>query len=353
MSRRSKQNNPQTLQPDLQTQFKGVDMTSAAESEQTLNNKQRFWDSLKKSIEKAFGTKPTQVHGQDDWRTEFYKEHLKHMLMGIIKVEVKADWDIDYFKKVLLFEGKICTTEINGTNYALRCGTHGVSAYDRANYINIANPVLGTHDRVNGIDAVIIYCLDKKRYSNFSMLVDIFACKLAMCDAAIDVNLFNSKMAYAIKCSSKKQADEAKLIYDKINSGEPAVFYDNNSIDVTKDIQFFNGNVKQNFVSDLIQQQKRAIVAEFLTKIGVNSSNSEKKERMLYDEVNANNMEVMVNIDWCEELIKSGVEEANKMFPYLGLKITFPYLELMRKKESEKADDTTGHDDSDGAEIKN
>ena len=26
MSRRSKQNNPQTLQPDLQTQFKGVDI---------------------------------------------------------------------------------------------------------------------------------------------------------------------------------------------------------------------------------------------------------------------------------------------------------------------------------------
>lgn len=327
----------------LTKNFKGIDASSTAESEQTLRNKERFWKSLKESIQNAFGVKPVHVHGQDDWRTDYYKRYLGNIIKSLVEVEVNAEWDVDYFKDILLFTGKICVTEINGTNYALRCGTHGVSAYDRSNYINIANPILGTHDRVNGIDGAMIYLMSEKTHDNYSMLVDIYACKLAMCDSAIDVNLMNSKVSFVVDCSSKKQADEAKMIYDKISAGEPIVFYETDGIQMGKDMNFFKNDVKQSFVVDMVQDAKRAIISEFLTAIGINNSAVEKKERLLFDEVNGNNMETMCSIAYTEEIVQRGVELANKLFPYLKLKITFPYLEEMRRREV-MSDESDGND---------
>lgn len=323
MSRRTK----------IKTSFEGVDMSSTVEPEQTLNNKERFWKALKESISKAFNVKPIHVHGQDDWRTDFYRTYLRNIVKSVIKIEVNADWDIDYFKDVFLFQGKICVTEINGTNYALDCGTHGVSAYNRENYVTIANPILGNHDRINTVDAAMIYLMSEKTCENFSMLVDIYACKLAMCDSAIDVNLMNSKVAYVFDCASEKQAKEAKLIYQKVTEGEPAVFFENDGLGVTKQLAFFRNDVKNNYVVDLVQDSKRAIISEFLTMVGINNGAVEKKERLLYDEVNGNNMEIMCSVSYSEELVESGVKTANKLFPYLNLKITWDYLNKMREKE--------------------
>lgn len=323
MSRRTK----------IKTSFEGVDMSSTVESEQTLNNKERFWKSLKETISKAFNVKPIHVHGQDDWRTDFYRAYLRNIVKSVIKIEVNADWDIDYFKDVFLFQGKICVTEINGTNYALDCGTHGVSAYNRENYVTIANPILGNHDRINTVDAAMIYLMSEKTCENFSMLVDIYACKLAMCDSAIDVNLMNSKVAYVFDCASEKQAKEAKLIYQKVTEGEPAVFFENDGLGVTKQLAFFRNDVKNNYVVDLVQDSKRAIISEFLTMVGINNGAVEKKERLLYDEVNGNNMEIMCSVSYSEELVESGVKNANKLFPYLNLKISWDYLNKMREKE--------------------
>lgn len=332
MSRRNK----------IKTDFESVDMSSTVESEQTLKNKDRFWKALKESISNAFGVKPTHVHGQDDWRTDFYRTYLRNILKSAIKIEVNADWDIDYVKDVLLFQGKICVTEINGTNYALDCGTHGVSAYDRENYITIANPVLGNHDRINTVNAAIIYLMSEKTCDNFSTLVDIYACKLALCDSAIDVNLMNSKVAYVFDCASEKQAKEAKLLYQKVTEGEPAVFFENDGLGVTKQLAFFRNDVKNNYVADLVQDSKRAIVSEFLTIAGINNGAIEKKERLLYDEVNGNNMEIMCSVGYSEELVDSGVKNANKVFPYLNLKITWVYLDKMREKEEAMLNESNG-----------
>lgn len=335
-------------QDKLQTSFQKVDVTSTVETQQTLANKERWWSSLKDSISKAFNVKPIHVHGQDDWRTEHYKVYLSNIIKSLIKIKVDADWNIDYFKDNLLFIGKICVTEIEGTNYALGCGTHGVSVYDRENFITIANPILGNHERINGIDASIIYLMSSKYSWNFSETVDIFACKLAMCDSAIDVNLLNSKVAFAVRTANKKQADEAKMLYDKVSAGEPIVFYGNDSIDLKNDMDFFKNDVRQNYVANDIQQTKRAIIDEFLTAIGINNGNTEKKERMLYDEVNSNNMEIRASISYCEEMVKACVKNVNKLYPYLNLSITFPYLDDMRKKEAVRLDKHDGNTRTDG-----
>lgn len=317
----------------IQNKFEGIDATKEVDSPQTLENKERFWHSLKEAITNAFGTKPTVVHGQDDWRTDFYRGYLRNIVKSMIEIKVNADWDIDYVKDVLLFEGKVCVTEVNGTNYCLQAGVHGVNAYNRSQYITIANPILGTFDRVNSVDAAMIYLMSEKTFGNFTELVNIYACKLALCDSSIDMNLMNSKVAFIVNCSSQKQANEAKMIFDKINQGEPVVFYEADGINIGKDMNVFKNEVKQNFVVDMIQDAKRAIVSEFLTYVGINNSAVEKKERLLYDEVNGNNMEIKASVMYSKELVDVGVRLSNKLFPYLNLEINWRYIDELERIE--------------------
>jgi hypothetical protein len=92
---------------------------------------------------------------------------------------------------------------------------------------------------------------------------------------------------------SKSQAETMKKMFDEISSGHPAVFVNENAVNPAK---FFFNNVKQNFVGEELQTVKRSIINEFLTEIGINNANTDKRERLNSDEVNANNSEIGCNV---------------------------------------------------------
>ena len=60
-------------------------------------------------------------------------------------------------------------------------------------------------------------------------------------------------------------------------------------------------------------------MSEFLTEIGVNNANTDKRERLTDNEVEANDSEIQFNASFWLENIREGIEKANKMF---GLNIT-------------------------------
>ena len=64
-------------------------------------------------------------------------------------------------------------------------------------------------------------------------------------------------------------------------------------------MQFFKNDVKNTYIADMVQAEKRAIYNEFLTQIGINNAAEEKRERLLVDEVNSNNDELMINMSYC------------------------------------------------------
>ena len=60
-------------------------------------------------------------------------------------------------------------------------------------------------------------------------------------------------------------------------------------------------------------------MSEFLTEIGVNNANTDKRERLTDNEVEANDSEIQFNASFWLENIREGIEKENKMF---GLNIT-------------------------------
>lgn len=307
-----------------------VDMRG--QSPEKYGQHEKWWTSLKQTITDALGIRPSNVIGQDDYRTGLYREQLRRLIKGTIEVEVNSeDWDMDYFKEILLFQGKICITDTQVGVIPLECGLHGENVYHRSRFVRIANPVVGNLDRVIGEDCSVIFLMDNFIYWNYTELCDVFANKLAMCDSSIDVNLLNSKVAYMVDVPNQKAANEMKQLYDKINQGEPIVFHGMGN--VSERIEVAYNNVKQSYIADAIQTEKRAILNEFMTYIGINNMNIEKKERLLLDEVNGNNSEIMCNMKYVQEMVQRGVDETNKMFPELKLKIKFPFIEKMEEAE--------------------
>jgi len=66
-------------------------------------------------------------------------------------------------------------------------------------------------------------------------------------------------------------------------------------------------------VSDILSDMRK-IEAMFCTEIGIPNANQDKAERLITDEVNANNVETSVRCEmWMEELRK-GLTKANEMF---------------------------------------
>ena len=241
---------------------------------------------------------------------QYYVDTLFRKCQSIYEFDGMPDsWDYDYFTSILLSQGFICITDTPLSVLPLRCGISGINVFNHPTKCIIANPVIGNLERTIDEDCVLIKI--QYNYQGLMPIVYKYASMLAECDSSISVNLMNSKVTFIGLCSSKNQAQSMKKMYDDITKGEPAVFVKGDQINSE---QIFYNHVKENFVAGEIQILKRKIMSEFLTEIGVNNANTDKKERLTDNEVEANDGEIQLNAGYWLDNIKEGLEKANKMF---------------------------------------
>lgn len=240
----------------------------------------------------------------------YYVKMLFRKAMSVYEFKnIPENWDYDYFVSNLLAQGFITITDTALGVLPLRCGVSGINVFNHPTDVIIANPVLGNLQRKIDINCALV-----KISYDYRGIMDIcyrYAALLSDCDGAIAVNLMNSKVAFIGLVESKQQANSMKLMYDKITAGEPAVFVKGSQIN--SDTILYN-RVKENFVAGDIQLLKRKIMAEFLTEIGVNNANTDKRERLTDNEVEANDQEIQLNASYWLENIREGITVANKMY---------------------------------------
>ena len=125
----------------------------------------------------------------------------------------------------------------------------------------------------------------------------------------MDINLNSQKTPYVILCDEKERLT-FKNILNQVQKFKYAIFGSKglkiNNIDVLQ--------TKADFLLDKLQDTKNSYMNELLTFLGINNSNTDKKERLLVDEVNSNNDFILVNIDHMYDERKRAVEEINKKF---------------------------------------
>ena len=151
--------------------------------------------------------------------------------------------------------------------------------------------------------------------------VNYYVKKIYEVDKAMDKNLKKLKIPYIV-ATTKQNELTMKNLMKKINNDEDEILLDEKMTNGGNvGIEVLNTNAP--YYIDKYQQHKNDLMCEFLTIMGLNNSNANngKKERLLVDEVNVNNGEILMYLDIDYKNRLKACEEINKRFG-LNVKVT-------------------------------
>lgn len=264
---------------------------------------------------------PSTVHVKNTGLQWFFRRYLLQKIISVYKWEIPETWARNYFLYVLYCDGYLAV--VNTDKYGVICQQCTLSGYDifyqPANAL-IANPLLtGILEPRIGLQCEIVKL--QPDYGGVLDIVNFYSDMLALCAESAGVNMLNTKLAYVFACEGKAQAESFKKLYDSIASGEPAVFADKNLFtdDGNLKTQFFNQNVRNTYIAGDILDDMRRWEMKFDNDIGIPTSNTMKKERLITGELEHSEQESKSKCElWLDEL-QSCCRKVTKMFPNIKL----------------------------------
>ena len=271
---------------------------------------------------------PSTVHVKDSCLCRYFTKYLLQKAMSVFKWDLPETWNKDYFLYVLYCWGYVAV--VNTDKFGVipqGCGLKGYDVFYAPTHAVIANPLL------SGIlePRIGTQCELLKLQPDFSGILDLvghYAEQMALASQSVSVNLLNSKLSYVFTAKTKALAESLKKMYDQIASGEPAVVIDSrlkNAADGEETWKAFEQNVGGNYIVTNLLADLRKIEAMFDTEIGIPNANTDKRERLIQDEVNANNIETFSKCAMWLENLQDACKRVNDMF---GLSISVRWREI-------------------------
>ena len=270
---------------------------------------------------------PSESHATLTGLSRFFQRYLLQDVISVYKWNMPKTWAKDYFLYTLYCFGYVAIIETDKYGVIPQaCGLNGYDVFYRPTNAVISNPLLSgiLQPRIDSQCAIIKLQPD---YGGVMDLVTKYADIMAMTMQTAGCNIEASKLAYVFTAENKAGAEAFKKMFDQIASGKPMVVQDAKlkKSDGNSAWEMFSNNLRNNYIAGdlLVDLQKWRNM--FCTEIGIPNANTEKKERMLTDEVNANNQETFTKADmWLQE-INDGIEKAKKLFPTLELAVDWRY----------------------------
>ena len=264
---------------------------------------------------------PGIVHCKDTGVLNYFARYFLKEALSVYEWELPKNWNENYFLYTLMCRGFVAIIETDKFGVIPQgCGLWGYNVMYQPTNVIIANPLLQGNLRPR-IDKECVLIKLQPDYSSIMDVIYTYADMMACAYESTCVNLINGKFAYLFFAENKAQAESMKKAYDNFASGVPATVVDKNLLtdDGKPRWQLFTQNVGQNYIADKNLAVMRRIKEMFCTEIGIPNTNEDKKERMLTDEVNANNIETYSKVSlWLDEM-KRGCKKAEEMF---GIKMS-------------------------------
>lgn len=259
---------------------------------------------------------PSSVHVKNTDLQQFFRRYLFQKALSVFKWKLPETWSRDYFLYVLYAWGYIGVVETDKFGVICQAGAlYGYDVFYQPTNLVISNPLLrGTLQPRIGTDCTVFKL--QPDWGGIGDLVNYYADMMALCAETAGVNLLNSHLSFIFPAKNKQSAESYKKLFDKVSGGEPCVVIDSSlyTEDGRQTWAPFQQQVKQSYITDMVLSDMRKIEAMFDTDIGIPNANLDKKERLITDEVNANNIETVSRCElWLEQLKKSA-EQTNAMF---------------------------------------
>lgn len=260
---------------------------------------------------------PSTVHCKNTGLVNYYMRYLIQKIISVFEFTgIPETWALNYFQYTLVCCGYVGI--IDTDRYGVipqECGLGGFNIFYQPRFITVANPLLpGIKEPEIGTECEVIKL--QPDYGSAMDLVGTYADLMALCLEGAGVNLLNSKLSYVFAASNKAQAESFKKMFDKIASGDPAVFVDKNLFneDGSRNWDVFFQNLGQNYITTDILDNMKTLEDQFNTAIGIPNANTQKKERLITDEVNANNHDTEAKVTLWLETMRRDMERVNNMF---------------------------------------
>ena len=266
---------------------------------------------------------PSTVHVKNSRLRNYFRKYLMQKAISVFKWNIPDEWDKDYFLYTLYGMGfiSIFYTDRYGV-ICQQCAPGGYNLYYRPSYVIVTNPLLKDTLTLK-IDKDCILIKLQPDYSSITDIVGYYADQLALCSEAMGVNLVNTKSGVVFGAEGKARAESYKKMFDNLSEGDPAVVIDKKLLNDDGSPAWFpfTQNIKELYVTSDILSDMRKIEAMFDTEIGIPNANTDKRERLIGDEVNANNVETATRCELWMETVRKELDKANAMFPDLSLSV--------------------------------
>lgn len=293
-----------------------------------------------------FNHNPKSVNDMSNNSFFYYQFQLMTKLKSVLTIDgYPKNWNIDNMWDVILKNGYIPIVSTDLGTLALEGGFYGQNMYYMPTNVIVNNPVLGNINRVIGEDGELLYInYEYNTFQGVMPLINRYAVLLANIDCSLNVSLMNSRVAHIFEAESDAEVKTLQKMYDDVSKGNPAVFLKKGTRSLpssNENTSFLN--VKNTYIGNDLLLTKKTIMNEFLTEIGINNANTDKRERLNSDEVNANNTEVrctiMRYIDSLNECAKKINENSNfSDITNLNFSLNSRVIEQMQKKNEVEND---------------
>lgn len=261
--------------------------------------------------------KPSTMLCTNNAEVDFYERSLYERVESNLVFTMPKEWDEAYFKYVLMGVGYIAI--VNTEKYGVIpqwCSLTGIGLFLQPTHVNIHNQYVNINSAQIGKDCALIKFTHD--YTGIWDIIHHYAEKLAIASTSVDMNMFNSRLAYIIGAKNKANAETIKKAIDNINAGNPNVVINTKlSCGESPDSPLweeYSRDVKQSYIATDILNDMQTIMNDFDSEIGIPNANINKKERLITDEVNSNNAETMSRILTWIDSMKPGLEMANKLY---------------------------------------
>lgn len=259
---------------------------------------------------------PSTVHVRDTGLQRYFARYLLQKTLSVFKWDMPKTWSRNYLLYTLYCWGYVAV--INTDKFGVipqQCTLGGFDVFYQPKFATVANPLLrGILNPVIGKQCELLRL--QPDYGGVMDIVNFYADMLALSAETASTNLLNSKLAYVFASDGKAGAESFKKLYDQIASGEPAAYIDKNLYrdDGTPTWNFFNQNLKETYIAGDILNDMRLWEMKFDNEIGIPTTNTTKKERLITDEANSAIEESRTKAQlWLDELQES-CRKINNMF---------------------------------------
>ena len=259
---------------------------------------------------------PSTVHVRDTGLQRYFARYLLQKTISVFKWDIPKTWSKNYLLYTLYCWGYVAV--INTDKFGVipqQCTLGGFDVFYQPKFATVANPLLrGILNPVIGKQCELLRL--QPDYGGVMDIVNFYADMLALSAETASTNLLNSKLAYVFASDGKAGAESFKKLYDQIASGEPAAYIDKNLYrdDGTPTWNFFNQNLKETYIAGDILNDMRLWEMKFDNEIGIPTTNTTKKERLITDEANSAIEESRTKAQlWLDELQES-CRKINNMF---------------------------------------